>query len=369
AWVILSWLDGLRRLGFRVHFVEQVNAETCVDGIGARATFAESVNLEYFRRVFAQFKLLDAATLVRDEGAETFGLAYAELRDLLAGADLLVNITGHLAAEPLKRAPRLRAYVDLDPGFTQFWHAQGRAPWARLGGHEFYFTVGENVGTPLCNIPTGGVEWRRVRQPCVLGEWTPEPPPAELRFTTVASWRGAYAPVEHDGRTYGLKAHEWRKFFALPRLAGREFEIALDIHPAEERDLRALAENNWRVVSPRERAADPDSFRRYVQGSSAEFSAAQQIYVETGSGWFSDRTVRYLASARPALVQDTGFGEHLPAGEGLLSFRTLDEAVEGANRIARDYDRHARAARRLAEEYFDSDKVLCQFVEEIGVAP
>jgi hypothetical protein len=116
-------------------------------------------------------------------------------------------------------------------------------------------------------------------------------------------------------------------------------------------------------------AADPFAFRRYVQTSGAEFSVAQGIYVQTWSGWFSDRTVRYLASGKPALVQDTGFSCNYPVGDGLVPFGTLEDAMAGADRIARDYDRHCRAARALAEAYFDSDKVLGRFVDQIGIAP
>ena len=122
-------------------------------------------------------------------------------------------------------------------------------------------------------------------------------------------------------------------------------------------------------MDPKAAASEPDAFRRYVQGSGAEFSVAQGVYVETVSGWFSDRTVRYLASGKPALVQDTGFGRSYPVGEGLVAFRTLEEAIAGAERIGRDYEEHCRAARTLAEEYFDADKVLGRFVEEAGVAP
>ena len=105
-----------------------------------------------------------------------------------------------------------------------------------------------------------------------------------------------------------------------------------------------------------------------MERSGAEFSVAQGIYVETASGWFSDRTVRYLASGKPALVQDTGFEAELPVGDGLLAFSSPDEAAAGIDAILRDYDRHSRAARLLAETYFDSDVVLGRVLEEAGVA-
>ena len=147
----------------------------------------------------------------------------------------------------------------------------------------------------------------------------------------------------------------------------QRFEIALDIDQADARDLVALRDHGWHVVDPAIVASGPVAFREYVQGSGAEFSVAQGIYVETQSGWFSDRTVRYLASGRPVLVQDTGFSQNYPVGEGLVSFRTMGEAAAGAERIGRDYTGHCGAARAIAEDFFNSDHVLGRLVEEIGL--
>ena len=91
---------------------------------------------------------------------------------------------------------------------------------------------------------------------------------------------------------------------------------------------------------------------------------AQGVYVETRSGWFSDRTTRYLASGKPALVQETGLSSAIETGAGLLTFETLDGAVAGAAAILSDHAGHSAAARRLAEEYFDSDRVLTRLLED-----
>jgi hypothetical protein len=355
AWVRLSWVLGLKKLGFSVYFLEQIHPEHCVDANGNVTDFESSVNLAYFKQIIEQFGLSSTGTLVYNNGEQTAGLTYAELLDLAEAADLLVNISGHLALEPLMRRLCRKAYIDIDPGFTQFWHAAGNAGIG-LEGHDFYFTIAENIGTPACSIPTGEIYWHRIRQPVVL-------------VTTVASWRGPFGPIQYGGKTFGLKVHEFRKFVELPRQARQTFEIALNIHPADERDLQLLRHYGWQIVDPQEVAADPEEFRRYLQGAGAEFSVAQGIYVETQSGWFSDRTVRYLASGKPTLVQDTGFSRHYPVGEGLVPFRTLEQAVAGAEQIVCNYDRHCRAARSLAEAYFDSDKVLSRLAEEIGIAP
>jgi hypothetical protein len=367
AWVVLSWALGLRRLGFHVYLLEQICQSGCVDSSGNPIGFADSANLTYFRQVTERFGLNDSAALILEDGEQIAGLSSAELNDVVSATQLLINISGHLTYRPGMQTIDRKVYLDLDPGYTQFWHVSGNEG-ARLAGHDFYFTVGENIGTPICPIPAGDIDWRHTRQPVVLEQW-PVGMRNHKRFTTVASWRGAFGRIEYEGRMYGLKAHEFRKVASLPERVPQSFEVALDIHPADEQDRSLLQRHGWQIVDPMQAAAIPDSFRKYVQGSGAEFSVAQGVYVDTNSGWFSDRTVRYLASGKPVLVQDTGFGRSFPVGEGLLSFRTLQEAEAGAKEIARNYEHHCRAARALAEEYFDSDRVLGRLLDDIGVAP
>jgi hypothetical protein len=368
AWTRLSWALGFTGLGFEVVFVEQIRPEVCVDNRGERAAFQDSANLAYFRRLTDEFELSGRAVLICEGGESSYGLKVAELADLAESADLLVNVTGHLTLPAVKGRVRRKVYIDLDPGYTQFWQSSGE-PGPRLEGHDFYYTVGANIGRPGCPIPTCGLAWRPIRQPIVLAHWPPCLTGDRNRFTTVASWRGPYGPVTFAGQSYGAKAHEFRKFLELPGRIPQALEIALEIHPADGRDRDALERHGWKIVDPKAVASDPNGFRRYVQGSGAEFSTAQSIYVATSSGWFSDRTVRYLASGKPALVQDTGFGRTLPVGDGLMAFRTLDEAVAGARSIADDYERHSHAARMLAEKFFDSSRVLGQLLEEVDVRP
>lgn len=367
AWTRLNWALGLRRLGWTVYFIEQLSRRASVDARGAPAPEAQSANLAYFRRVMGVFGFSQTAALLDEAGHVLTGPGQAELESAAEQAGCLLNITGHLQYEPLLRRIRYKAYIDLDPGFTQFWHADARHAF-RLKEHDAYLTVGHNIGTSDCAIPTEGIPWRPIRQPVVLDEWPLMTQRVPFRFTTIASWRGPYGVVESQGRALGLKVHEFRRFLELPQHCAAPFELALDIHPNDRRDAELLHWHGWKLVDPKAVAGDPEAFRRYVQGSGAECSVAQHMYVETNSGWFSDRTVRYLASGRPALVQETGFSRHLPSGEGLVAFRTFDQAVDGAERIQRDYTRHSRAARAIAEEYFDSDKVLGRLLDEIGVS-
>jgi hypothetical protein len=394
VWERLSWVVGLRRLGVDAWFVEQIAPEACVDDQGSAVEFAGSASREFFLRTAEWFGIADRAALICTESRECAGLAWPELVEVANSAGLLLNLSGHLTLAELVDGVRRTAYVDVDPGFTQLWHADTSNAFT-VAEHDFYFTIGENIAKADCPIPTGGIDWRLTRQPVVLDDWPVTPADDCGRFTTIASWRGPYGPIEWQGRTLGLKCHEFRKCLELPKrmeltaktqrtqrdehaqskiqnlkskiTAGPAFEIALAIHPADERDRRALVEHGWKLVEPRKVTGDAEAFRCYVQQSGAEFSVAQGVYVDTNSGWFSDRTVRYLASGKPALIQETGFSRHLPCGEGLVAFRTLQEAVDGARRIMSDYDGHCQASRAIAEKYFDSDKVLGRMLEEVGI--
>ena len=367
ACAVLNWVHGLRRLGVRTYYVEQIASEHCVDEHGLVVPFERSANVAYFEHVMRDAGLTDVSALICDGGPRTAGIPYREVLEVADAADLLLNISGHLTLRPLMRRLRRKAYLDLDPGYTQFWHAAGHAG-ARLVGHDVHFTIGENIGLPGCCIPTGAIRWRHTRQPIVITGESHATTPWTGRFTTIGSWRGSYGPVQYGSTTFGLKVHEFRKFIELPARTAAEFEVALDIHPADGRDLDALRGRGWRVVDPRCLVPDPQSFDDYISGSDAEWSAAQGVYVATNSGWFSDRTVRYLAAGKPAVVQDTGFTQTFPVGDGLIAFRTLEEAIRGVDAIQRDPHRHQRAARALAAEYFDANKVVGRLLDDAGVA-
>lgn len=363
AWVRMSWIRGLLKLGCQVTFLEQIAETVCVDEVGQPTTVERSLNRRWFETVVAGFGLDKASSLLCD-GHAVAGLDEMVLEDLLTDADLLVNISGNLADERLRALARRSAYIDLDPGFTQFWLDEP-ARGFEVGEHNYYFSVGANLGKPHCSIPTAGITWIPLWPPVILDDW----PVAQTedrsmaRFTTVGTWRGPYGPIERDRGRLGLKVHEFRKFLALPEAVdGAYFELALSIHSSDATDLDVLDAHGWQLVDPLEVAGTPERFASFVAGSDAEFSVAQEMYVATRSGWFSDRTTRYLASGRPVLVQDTGFSEHIPTGNGLLVFSDFDSAVAGVRSILDDYPEHARAARAIAQEHFDSDRVLSAFL-------
>ena len=367
TWVFLQYLLGFRKAGWEVMFLDRLDPEMCRDAAGHQVPIEHSWNLRYFGDVMDRFGFRDHAAVVFTGGTDTFGMRRREILERVAASDALINIMGFFNDTEILAAAPQRIFLDIDPGFGQMWQASGLQDM--FGGHDAHVTIAENIGQPGCRVPTCGLEWITTRQPVVTDAWPQinDAAAADRPITTVGSWRGAYAPVEFQGTTYGLRAHEFRKFASLPCVTRDRFEVALDIHPGDAKDLDVLSRHGWKLIDPHTAAGDPWRYRDYIRGSAAELMIAKGMYVQTLSGWFSDRSICYLASGRPVLAQDTGLTGVLPTGSGLLTFATLDEAAETAREIRRDYPRHARAARAVAMECFDSSVVLGSLVRKLGL--
>jgi len=361
TWVFLQYLLGLKRLGWEVLFLDRLDAAMYHGEKGAPDP-ESSDEVRYYRRVMHDFELEDEHALLLEGGA-TIGLARREVLRRVAEAELVLNVMGFLDDEEILDAARRLVFLDIDPGFGQMWREMG---WVDIfDGHDDFVTIGCNLGRADCAIPDCGIPWITTHQPIVLDRW-PVVPPSRGPFTSVGAWRGRYDPIEFRGTTYGLRAHEFRKFAPLARQVDARFELALDIDEVESPDLELLAANRWQLRDPRAAAADPAAYRRYIARSGAEFMVAKEIYARSRSGWFSDRSICYLATGRPVVARDTGLEGLLPLGEGLLAFNTLDEAREAVKEVTTDRERHSAAARRLAEECFDSDRVLTS-LDRLGV--
>ena len=361
TWAVLQYVLGLRRLGHDVLFIEPVNPKALRPG-GVR--LSDSENAVYFEQVRTDFDLAADSALLLSGSKETFGLSYEELRTRAESADLLLNISGLLRDETLSAKVPSRAYLDLDPAFNQLWSAvQGID--MRFAGHTHFVTVGHNLGRPDCPVPECGLQWIKTFQPVVLENWPVADAITCDGLTAVANWRG-YGSIEHGGRHYGQKAHSLRQFMKLPTLTSEPFTLALAIHPDETKDLLALSANGWRLVDPAKAAPSPAAYQQFIQGSKAEFGIAKSGYVVSRCGWFSDRSVCYLASGRPVIAQETGFSDHLPVGSGMFAFQTTDDVLAAIEQLNMDYQKHSRQARTLAEEYFDSRKVLPALLNQVG---
>jgi hypothetical protein len=359
TWAVLQYLLGFKQLGHEVYFIEPLK-RSALRPFGA--PLAHSINANYFRRVMSDFGLERMSVLLLED--QSVGLTYDQLCQVAQRADVLINISGMLTDEVLTEPIPLRVYLDFDPAFNQLWHAAEGIDRG-FGEHTHFVTIGQAIGQRDCIVPTCGLDWITTLQPVVLEHW----PVAERitcdALTTVGNWR-SYGSIKYRGVFYGQRVHSLRKFMALPTKTQEKFLLALAIHPAESEDLRALAENGWQLLDPSEVVHTPYSYRSFIQGSKAEFGIAKSGYVEARCGWFSDRSICYLASGRPVIAQQTGFSHFLPVGEGLFAFETCDEVIASIDAINSNYANHSLAARAIAEEYFNSSKVLTKLLKSIG---
>jgi hypothetical protein len=334
TWAVLQYVLGCRRLGHRVLLAEKVE----------RRSAAQAA---YFESVVSRFGL-EGVIFEGDRVWHDF--------------DAVLNLSGLLPPESIAAIP-VRIYVDLDPAFNQMWHEQGID--RGLAGHTHFVTVGQAIGRPGCDVPTSGVDWIPTLPPVVLEEWPLVDEVSTDAFTTVANFR-SYGSIELDSVHYGQKAHSLRGLSELPRRSAHRFVLAMCIHPEDEPDRQRLERGGWEFVDPSAVAATPDDYRCFVQGSRAEIGVAKSGYVRSHSGWFSDRSACYLASGRPVIAQDTGFAPYIPTGNGLCAFADEDGAVAAAEEVCARYAHHSRASRELAEDLFDSDRVLTTLLGRVG---
>jgi hypothetical protein len=357
TWCSLMYLLGLRALGHEVFYIEDTG-ECVYDPVQNTRATDPAYGTTYIHNALAPYGLADRWSFVNYDGSY-HGRSAEEVRRYAADADLFINLSGGswFWRDEYARIPR-KAFIDSDPAFTQLAIAKAE-PWYVEFFQKFdrLFTFGANIGTPASPIPTGTFTWHKTWQPITLDDWATggvaqAPREPRDRFTSVMTWQ-----IESFADVGGNKDQEFLKFVELPSKTPQRFELAIN------GPQRLLRQYGWDTVDAMAVSRTPTAYRDFIHGSKAEFGVAKHTYVVNRSGWFSDRTECYLASGRPALVQNTGWTEHLPSGEGLLAFSTPEEALAGIDRINADYDRHARHALDIAREHFDASRVLKKLLE------
>ena len=357
-WVYMQYAQGLRRLGCDVYWLEQFRPPDDP----AAETRMLSAFFERLRRFGLEGKaLLYACDRGPAAGPDAFrfvGGEWSDVERVLRQADLLLNF--HYAIDPrLLACARRTALVDIDPGLLQFWISTGQLT---VAPHDCYLTTGETVGTASARFSDCGLQWHRIRPPVCLDLWPFTYDPRAEAFTTVSSWSTTdWLKVTENGKTVlreNTKRVAFLEFAELPARTSQPLELALYTDERDAADLTRLTGNGWRVRHSSAVAGSPEAYRSYIQRSRGEFSCAKASCMEFQNAWVSDRTLCYLASGKPVVVQHTGPSSYLPNGEGMFRFTSLDDAAIALDAINRDYERHCRAARDLAETQFDSNRVL-----------
>ena len=368
AWMHMQIAVGLARLGHDVSYVETTSTWP-YDPVRQARVCDSDYAVAYLARVAASFGLGDCWAYRRSYLDNAWlGPRRAVAEDLLAHADAVLNVTGstYLAKEGLQIGRHV--YFGTDPVRHELEFAKGDGDTrAFIEEYTDCVTYGENIGNLDCPIPPLPRLRSKTRQPVLLDLWQSGPPPREA-FTTVCNWKQAGRDIEYQGEVYYWSKHrEFLKFIDLPQWLNQPIELAMPLHGLTSDERSLLESNGWRLTHAHAFTTDPWAYRDYVQTSRGEFTVAKDQNVRLRSGWFSERSACYLAAGRPVVTQDTGFGTVRPTGEGLFAFNTMEDIITAFEAIHADYDRHSRAARRIAEEYFRAETVLAKVLEDLGL--
>ena len=371
TWLYLNWLRGLADLGHEVWYVED-DESWPYDPVAQSSTDDCAYAVDHVRRCASAIGLGDRwAFRFRDDerGDRCWGLSPERLDTLFRDCDALLNVVGATDLREVHMAAPLRVYVQTDPVGAELKLACGDDHTKEaFAAHDVIATYGENYGAPDCGVPLNGTVYRPTRQPIDLSLWSYAFDPRAEPFTTIGNYRTTGYDVDWNGQTYTWsKHHQWERFLDLPSRVAQKFELSLSLQ--DERDREHLERHGWHVVSPAEMSLDAfGSYRDYIRASRGEFTVAKDQNVRLRSGWFSERDACYLASGKPVVAQDTGFGNVLPTGEGLFAVNDAEEAAAAIEAINSAYERHCRTARAIAEEFFDARVVAARLLEDVGLA-
>jgi len=358
AWVNLQYLAGLSDLGHEVFYLEDTGENAWIyDWRSHESTTSLDFPTHYLESCLAPFGLA-GRWIYRSAGREA-GMDPGDFHEVCKRADLLIFRA--VPVHPWRDEydlPRRRAFIDVDPGFTQIALAEGREDLGETVDRcERLFSIGQRIGRPDCVVPLDGSQWLPTVPPVSLRHWPVASDAAATHFTSIMRWRG-FRDASYRGEVFGQKDREFPAFIDLPQRCEQRFRLG---HLGG--DEKELQHHGWELVPGWTVSETPDSFRRFVSGSRAEISIAKHGYVKLRCGWFSDRSVCYLASGRPVVAQDTGLGEWLPTGMGLVIFEDVEAAARAVECVSADYVAHRRAARDLAERHFAAATVLPALLE------
>ena len=366
VWDYGQYALGLEQLGFEVYYLEDTGWQTYDP---SRGVYGEdySYGLEFLKTSLqALSPALANRWHFRGMDGRSFGVDEKQMAEIVRDADLFLNVSNSCLLRKEYMPCKKKVMIDTDPGWNHFvnfpkWDKnpgwQGSHSWRE---HDYFFTYAELIGRADCHLPALEIEWRTTRPVVALDRWHAQPPGS--CWTTVMTWDNFRKPIEHEGELYGTKEIEFMKVETLPSQTRARFELATGGNSAPRERWKQLG---WSVIDSHAVSKTPEDYRSYIESSRGEFSVAKNVYVATHSGWFSCRSICYLAAGRPVVVQDTGFSQVIPTGEGLFAFSTQQEAVKAVEAVENNYEAHAKSAAALAREYFSPEKVLGKLLNEI----
>jgi hypothetical protein len=365
AWQAMHYVLGLERLGYEAWYIEDGGANP-YDPRANSVVMECDYNVGYVRNMMEAHGLGNRWAYWDAINDVYHGLSRERVRALYREADALINLCGATRLREEHMACPVRIMIDTDPVYEQIKYAKAD-PAARdyLDAHTHFFTYGENIGAADCPVPLSGIPWRGTRPPVIPDLWPAAASQPEC-FTTIATWENKGKNIEFEGASYVWSKHvNFLRFLDVPKRSGQCFMMAM--LPPDAAVEAEVTRQGWRLTDPRPVSAGMAVYADFIRGSRGEFTVAKDIYVRPNSGWFSDRSVCYLAAGRPVVTMQTGFSKFYPVGAGLFGFSTMDEVLAALDAIAGDYAAHSKAARELAMEYFASDRVVSRLLAEAGL--
>lgn len=376
TWDYLQYPLGFQLLGHDVFYIEDTGQYSTYR-TSERAWDDPFDTVTYLAAVMQEFGLAQRWAYRDTFSGKCYGMSLARVLEVCATADIFINVSDATICrdEYLKIATRV--LLDSDPMFTQLQTTETEKVDLRysitkfpLDGYTHYFSFGENIGAKDCRIPTLQLNWIPTRQPVCLNHWNPvstEIKADKLSFTTVMNW-STRTKLIFENEKWGQKDVEFKNFIDIPRLfKGVDFKIILAVSAAFKKDINpAYIEGfGWQVLHPASTIGTPHAYKNFIHHSAAEFSVAKETYVKSNGGWFSGRSACYLAAGKPVIAQDTQWSKYIPSGEGLFACTDLATASAAITEVSQNYSRHAKAAKALAHEYFDSGKVLSRLLSQL----
>ena len=372
AWDYLQYLIGLARLGHDVYYYEDtwswpyhpVDKTYTSDG-----SYSAHYIGDFIRRYAPQMSERWHYLHLHEQA---FGMSAPDFSDIAKTADLFLNISGACMIPDNLSGRCIKVFVDTDPGYNQVVMSE-RPAWsenverwcASVKAHDQHFTYAENIYGKDCLVPRLAFRWKTTRMPVVHSLWrslATQPAGTSSSWSTVMTWNAFKGQLNYRGTEYKSKSSEFEALMDLPERVDVPLTVAVG---GAEAPLQRLEEKGWRVIDGPAATLTPDQYQNFIQHSRGELSPAKHVYVAMRTGWFSCRSACYLATGRPVVVQDTGFTEFLPDGDGILTFSTAEEAITALSEVEQDYEYHAKSALEIAGSYFDSGWVLKTLIEDV----
>jgi hypothetical protein len=361
CWHHFQYVLGFIKLGHEVLFIEDSDDYPGYHNYHSTET-AKSHGLAFTNTLFERYGLKDKWTYQDSLSGEWYGVSKQKALDFCSKADIVFNLSGINPVREWWFKIPCRVYLDTDCAFTQIKFLQDKTLLELAQSHTSHFSLGENIGEPDCTVPHAGFDWKTTRQPVVLDVWKLASFTPSAKWTTIMHW-DSYPALEYNGRSYGMKSQAFAEYLSLPKqMPDEQFELGVKCNDETAEKLKS---NGWEIVDPLIPTKTPWTYQEYIANSKGEFSVAKHGFAVSKCGYLSERSLNYMASGKPVVIQDTGFSKVYPTGEGLFSFSSMEEVVEAITRVNYNYELQCRKAREIVEEYARSSLVLDNFLRAV----